>query len=152
MAIEETPRQKKAEELFRSGFNCSQAVAGVFCEDLGADFDTVMKLSEGFGGGMARMRLTCGAVSGMAMVTGLLMSRGAGEGNTRGIVYEAVHELADRFKEKNGSVICAELLGLDKNGQYDPVPEARTEAYYKKRPCIGCIKDCVDLLDKKYFA
>ncbi len=152
MATEETERQKKAETLFRSGFNCSQSVVGVFCSELGTDFDTVMKLSEGFGGGMARMRLTCGAVSGMAMVVGLLRSRGAGEGNTRGIVYEAVHSLADKFREKNGSVICAELLGLDKNRKYDPVPEARTEAYYKKRPCIGCIKDCVGLLEKEYFS
>lgn len=140
-------RREKAEILFRSGYNCSQAVLGVFCEDLGLDFDTAMKISEGFGGGMGRLRLTCGAVSGMAMTVGMMLSRGAGEGNPRAAVYAKVQELAEKFREKNGSVICAELLGLDKKKQ-EPVPEARTEQYYKKRPCIGCVGDCVDLVEQ----
>lgn len=146
-----TPRQQQAEELFRSGCNCSQAVIGVFCDKLGLDFDTVMKLSEGFGGGMGRMRLTCGAVSGMAMAVGALLSRGAGEGNTRAEVYSKVQELTNIFKEKNGSVICADLLGLNDNDKQDPKPEARTEQYYKKRPCIRCVTDCVKIIEDNLF-
>ncbi len=142
-----TPCQQKAEELFRSGYNCSQSVIGVFCDRLGLDFDTVMKLSEGFGGGMGRMRLTCGAVSGMTMAAGALLSRGAGEGNTRAAVYAKVQELTGIFKEKNGSVICAELLGLKGKEKQEPVPETRTEQYYKKRPCIRCITDCVKIIE-----
>ena len=67
-------RVEKAEELFKSGYNCSQSVIGAFCDDLGLDFNTTMKLSEGFGGGIGRMRLTCGAVSGMVMVTGMMIT------------------------------------------------------------------------------
>lgn len=141
-------REDKAEELFRSGFNCSQSVVGVFCDDFGVDFDTAMRLTECFGGGFGRQRLVCGAVSAMGVVSGMALSRGAGEGNTRAVVYAKVQELSEKFRESNGSIICAELLGLDKKAKSDPTPEARTESYYKKRPCIGCIRQCVRLTEE----
>lgn len=143
-------RAEKAAELFKSGYNCSQAVIGAFCEDLQLDFDTAMKISEGFGGGMGRMRLTCGAVSGMVMVVGMLKSRGSGDGDSRGVVYDAVHTLCDEFANMNGSIICGDLLGLNDKKTYNPTPEKRTEEYYKKRPCVECVTDCVKLLEK-YF-
>lgn len=142
-------RKTKAEELFKAGFNCSQSVIGAFCEDFGLDFGTAMKLSEGFGGGMGRMRLTCGAVSGMVMVVGIMKSDG-GKSDTRAEVYETVHTLCDEFTAKNGSLICADLLGLNKKNEYNSAPEARTEEYYKKRPCVECVKDCVELLEKHF--
>lgn len=140
-------RITKAEELFRDGYNCSQSVVGAFCEDIGLDFDTAMKLSEGFGGGMGRMRLTCGAVSGMTMVVGMLLSKGSG-GDSRKEVYETVHSLADRFTKENGSLICADLLGLNKQSEYNANPEERTQGYYKKRPCVECVKFCAKLCDE----
>ncbi len=144
-------REDRAEELFRSGFNCAQSVVGVFCEELGIDTDTAMKLTECFGGGFSRLRLVCGAVSGMGIVAGMALSRGAGEGNTRAAVYGKTQELAERFRANNGSIICAELLGIDKDkdgGMYASGPEKRTEAYYKKRPCIQCIRECVRLAEE----
>ena len=48
-------KSEKAKELFTKGYNCSQAVLGAFAEDLGMDFETAMKLSSSFGGGMGRM-------------------------------------------------------------------------------------------------
>lgn len=137
-------RITKAENLFKDGYNCSQSVIGAFCDDLGLDLDTAMKLSEGFGGGMGRMRLTCGAVSGMTMVVGMLLSEGS-SGDSRKEVYEAVHSLADEFVKENGSLICAELLGLNEQNEYSANPEARTAAYYKKRPCVECVKYCAKL-------
>lgn len=144
-------REEKGEELFRSGYNCSQAVIGAFCDDLGLDFDTAMKLSEGFGGGFARMRFTCGAVSAMAMVVGMLLSRGSGDGNTREAVYGKTKELADKFGEKNGSIICGDLLGLNKEKLYSPVPEARTDEYYKKRPCVEYVKCSIRIIEEEFF-
>ena len=64
-------KSEKAKELFKSGCNCSQAVLGVFCEELGMDLDTAMKISASFGGGMGRMGEVCGTVSGMFMALGL---------------------------------------------------------------------------------
>lgn len=143
-----TERQRKAEELFKNGYNCSQAVIGAVCEDLGLDFDTAVKVSEGFGGGFGRMRLVCGAVSGMTMAAGLMLSKGSADEDTRAEVYERVHMLADEFKDMNGSIICADLLGLNENKEYNPSPEARTEKYYQKRPCVRCVTDCVGILEK----
>lgn len=145
-------RCEKGEALFRSGYNCTQSVLGAFCDDLGIDFDTAMKISEGFGGGFARMRLTCGTVSAMAMIVGLMLSRGAGEGNTRSVVYGKTKEMADEFKKKNGSIICGELLGLGKKNQYCPVPEKRSEEYYKKRPCIEYIKCSISMIEQEFFS
>ena len=140
-------RVQKAEELFKSGYNCSQSVIGAVCDDLGLDFDTAMKLSEGFGGGMGRMRLTCGAVSGMVMAVGMVMSRGNADGDTRPEVYAKVHELADKFSAENGTIICSQLLGLDNANEYSPAPEARTEKFYKKRPCVELVKQCVKIIE-----
>lgn len=141
-------RRERAEELFKSGYNCAQAVIGAFCDDLGLDFDTTMKLSEGFGGGIGRMRLTCGAVSGMVMVAGMMLSRGEKDGDTRMEVYGKVQELAEKFKEMNGSIVCAELLG--ENTNTNPKPDARTDAYYKKRPCVELVKDAVKIVEEEF--
>ncbi|MBQ3125188.1 MAG: C_GCAxxG_C_C family protein [Clostridia bacterium] len=143
-------RVEKAEELFKSGYNCSQSVIGAFCDDLGLDFDTTMKLSEGFGGGIGRMRLTCGAVSGMVMVTGMMLSRGEKDGDARAKVYSKVQELAAKFKEMNGSTVCADLLGLNKSGETNPNPEARTAEYYQKRPCVDLVKDAVRIIEEEF--
>lgn len=142
-------KAEKAVELFKEGYNCSQSVVGAFCEDFGIDFDTAMKMSEPFGGGMGRMRLTCGAVSGMFMLVGMKYSKAqGGDLETRKLVYETVQEMAEEFKNKNGTITCAELLGADipKNGGAVPTP--RTETFYKKRPCIGCIADCAEIAEK----
>ena len=60
-----------AVQLFKEGYNCSQAVLGAYCTELGLDFETAVKLSSSFGGGMGRLREVCGAVSSMFMIAGL---------------------------------------------------------------------------------
>ena len=94
-------KSEKAKELFKQGYNCSQSVLGVFCEELGMDFDTAVKISSSFGGGMGRMREVCGTVSGMFMAAGLAFCT---KENNKAKQYEIVQELARRFKEKNGSI------------------------------------------------
>ena len=129
-------KTEKAKELFKSGYNCSQSVIGVFCEELGLDFETAMKISSSFGGGMGRMREVCGAVSGMFMVLGLAYSSADGSTENKTQQYKRVQELAQKFKEKNGSIICRELLaGVETSTS--PTPSERSETYYKKRPCIA---------------
>lgn len=136
-------RVEKAKELFKSGYNCSQAVLGVFCEELGLDFETAMKLASSFGGGMGRMREVCGTVSGMFMAAGLAYSTS----DNKAQQYKIVQELARRFKEKNGSIICKELLaGVETSTS--PIPSERTETYYKKRPCVDLVGDSVEILEQ----
>ena len=140
-------RVEKAKALFKSGYNCSQAVLGVFCEELGLDFDTAMKISCSFGGRMGRMREVCGTVSGMFMAVGLAMASAGDSPTEKGEHYKRVQELARRFKEKNGSIICRELLqGVETSSS--PVPSERTETYYKKRPCVDLVGDAVEILEE----
>lgn len=142
-------RVRKAADLFIAGYNCSQSVAGAFCDAFGADFDTIMKTAEPLGGGLGRMRLTCGAVSGMSCLAGLKYSKAkAGDVETKTLIYETVRKMADEFKEKNGSLICSELLGsaLPKDG--GARAETRTDEFYKKRPCLRLVEDCARIAEK----
>ncbi len=140
-------KAEKAKELFKSGYNCSQAVLGVFCEELGLDFDTAMKISSSFGGGMGRMREVCGTVSGMFMAAGLAYSSSDSSAQNKTEQYKIVQELAKRFKDRNGSIICRELLQGIENST-TPTPSERTETYYKKRPCIELVGDSVEILEQ----
>ncbi|MBQ2645588.1 C_GCAxxG_C_C family protein [bacterium] len=137
---------EKAKELFKSGYNCSQSVLGVFCEQYGLDFETAMKISSSFGGGMGRMREVCGTVSGMFMAAGLAFSNGNNSASDKGDLYKKIQELAKKFKEKNGSIICRELLaGVESSSS--PIPSDRTEQYYKKRPCVELVGDAVEIFE-----
>ena len=142
-------RADKAKELFTEGYNCSQSVLGAFADLFDMDFDLAMKVSEGLGGGMGRMRLTCGAVSSMSLIAGLKLGCADPKDlNNKTLVYAKVQEMANTFREKNGSIICGELLGLTPAVNQSPVPEKRTSEYYKKRPCAECVKDCALIIEE----
>lgn len=136
-----------AKKYFESGYNCSQSVLLAFCDELGFDKETALKLSLPFGGGMGRLREVCGTVSGMFMVLGL--AKGNSDSSDRANktdIYKDVQALAEKFKDENGSIICRELLGLDIKGKDNPTPEERTEKYYKKRPCSELCRYAADLV------
>ncbi|MCC8160822.1 MAG: C-GCAxxG-C-C family protein [Oscillospiraceae bacterium] len=142
-------RVQKAVELFKEGCNCSQAVVCAYSDLFGMDNNSAMRASEGFGGGMGRMRLTCGAVSGMCMLAGLKYGKGIPKDlETRTKVYDTVQKMAKEFEEKNGSVICGDLLGINKPKDTGAVPTERNGEFYKKRPCVGCVEDCARLVEK----
>lgn len=131
-----------AEQLFRNGYNCSQAVAAAFCSEMNMTEKDAAKLSIGFGGGTGRLREVCGTVSAMAFVISAIYGE---EG--RESVYTKIQAAANEFRKRNGSVVCRELLGLNKNIPSGPVPDARTEEYYKKRPCPALVHMAADILD-----
>ena len=129
-------RIEKAVALFKEGYNCSQSVVAAFADMYGFTPEQALKVSASFGGGIGRMRQTCGAACGLFMLAGL--ETGCTEGKDREgkeANYKTVQELAEEFRKRNGSLICAELLGLAKTAPTPPSPEARTNEYYKKRPC-----------------
>lgn len=140
-------RGDMAYELFMKGYNCSQAVAGAFADVLGLDFETVVKLCSGFGGGMGRMREVCGTFSGIVMVVSMLYGYSdPADNSTKTELYGRIQKLAEQFKKDNGSIICKELLGLSKpEGTH--VPDQRTSEYYKKRPCPELCRYAADLLE-----
>lgn len=138
-----------AKQYFLQGYNCSQSVLLAFCDDLGFDEQTALMLASPFGGGMGRLREVCGTLSGAYMVLGL--KRGYSEpkdAQDKTRLYKEVQELAAKFKEDNGSIICRELLDLRIKGKDTPTPSERTEQYYKARPCPELCKYSADLLDE----
>lgn len=138
-----------AKQYFLQGYNCSQSVLLAFCDDLGIDEQTATLIASPFGGGMGRLREVCGTMSGAFMVLGL--KRGYSKPkDTQGKakLYSEVQELAAKFKEDNGSIICRELLGLRIKGKDTPEPSERTKEYYKARPCSELCRYAADTLDE----
>lgn len=131
-----------AYQLFKEGLNCAQAVAAAFSDEMELDKELVIRLATGFGAGMGRMREVCGAVSGMTFVISSLYHE------DKGSIYKRVQDVAQKFKEENGSIVCRELLGLNINGADSPTPAPRTEEYYKKRPCAEIVKNAADILEE----
>lgn len=139
---------ERAYELFKEGYNCSQAVFGAFAEELGVDFDTAVMLASGFGGGIGRMREVCGTFTGLTMAASMIYGyNDPKDTETKTELYEKIRALADKFREENGSIICRELLGLQQ-AEKSAVPEARTSEYYKKRPCAELCRYAAELLEQ----
>ncbi len=160
-----------AESYFRKGYNCSQSVFVPFAHRYGIDEKTALKISASFGGGMGRMREVCGCMSAMALVAGF-ESGCTTDYNPKGKEknYEMVQHLAQEFKKiSGGSIVCRELLGLDKKtketnekikqekhatldpsgNMTSPIPSERTQEYYKKRPCIQLIRAACEILESQ---
>lgn len=138
----------QAAELFLGGSNCAQAVLLAFSDVTGLDRQTAARLSSSFGGGMGRMREVCGAVSGMLMVAGLLWGYddpGVKDCNKKAH-YALVQQLAARFREEAGSIVCREIL---KNPPSDPNPSPRTAEYYRTRPCTRMVMLAARILDEQ---
>lgn len=138
---------EQAAALFCNGCNCAQAVFAAFCDVTGMERENALRLSSSFGAGMGRMRETCGAVTGMFMVLGMVYGfDDKCENAEKGAHYARVQALAAAFREKHGTIKCSELMaGLNKDTS--PMPELRTPEYYKVRPCVRFVITAAELLD-----
>ena len=140
-------RKERAMQNFLEGYNCTQSIILAFEDLITIDIDTALKIASPYGGGMGRLREVCGSVSGMFMVLGYIKGYDDPkdyEGKKQ--LYEHVQELARRFEEQNGSIVCRDLLGLSVKKE-SAQPSLRTEEYYKKRPCkeiIGCAAEILE--------
>lgn len=140
---------EEAKNNFLAGMNCAQAVLCAFADRCGLDRETALKLASGFGGGIARQREVCGAVTGMCMAADLI--RGPGEGLDKAAKdehYAFIRGLCDAFRDETGSIVCRELLGLAPKQSDSPVSEARTAAYYQKRPCAELVAIAAKILSE----
>ena len=144
-------RVKRAVEYFMSGYGCGQSVVAAFADLYGMDEKTALCIGNGFGGGVGKLRMMCGAVSGMVILAGLESGKCSDGGIVSGgrtadgiragkaDCYRMVQDLLAAFKEANGSIICAELLGI-KPKEGDHTPSERNAAYYKSRPCAAKVE------------
>ena len=143
-------RSEEAKNNFLAGMNCAQSVLCAFADRCGLDRETAMRLASGFGGGIARQREVCGAITGMCMAADLI--RGPGEGSDKAAKdehYAFIRGLCDAFRDETGSIICRELLGLAPKQSDSPVSEARTAAYYQKRPCAELVALAAKILSDR---
>jgi len=140
-------RVEQAVACFQEGFSCSQAVLVAFAPQFGMDRDLALKVSGAFGAGMGRMGDTCGAVTGAFMVIGLLHGRTKAEDQeTKEKAYALVAELADQFRQRNGSLACRELLGCDLG-----TPEGRQVAHdlgLSATRCVKFVRDAAEIVER----
>lgn len=142
-------RAEKAKEYFLQGYACSQAVALVFADVAGVDESIISKMMLSFGGGMGRLRLTCGAVSGMAAIIGLIFAEAENSPENKKKTYSIVQELCGKFKEEFGSLVCGELLsGMKVPVQVGGEAEMRTPEYYRKRSCADMVYYAAKILEE----
>ena len=136
-------RVARAVDNFMQGYGCCQSVVAAFADLYGLDETMAKRIAAGFGGGVGRMRMMCGAVSGIVILVGL--DCGQTEGSDRegkSACYKVVQELLEKSKQENGSIICAEILGIQghEKASSSYVASARTAEYYKKRPCTAKVE------------
>lgn len=100
-----TSRIDEAVECFGCGFSCSQAVFSTYAETMGLDTTTALKISGPFGGGMAAMRETCGAVTGAFRVLGLKYGKTkADDDAAKQKSYAVVREFVEKFNARDRSL------------------------------------------------
>lgn len=163
--------------LFKQGYNCSQSVAMTFADLYGISQSLMSRIAASMGGGIGRMRETCGSALAIFMLAGLevtdiddlpstepypITESPYPDINLKQKDYEVVQRLAADFRSQAGSIVCKELLGLLKqraDGSLPEIeivarPEARTDEYYRKRPCIRMVETGIRIymryLQEKY--
>lgn len=143
----ECPRIDNAVACFKSGFSCSQAIFSTYAEQLGLDKQTALKISGTFGGGMAAMGDTCGAVTGAFMVIGLKCGKSKpDDDDAKQKSYSLCRNFVEKFKARHGSIVCRELAGCDIS-----TPEGKLkfeENRLGSTLCPTLVRDAAEILEE----
>jgi len=135
-----------AVSYFNNGFNCSQSVLISHCEEFGMDKENALKISCGFGGGMAHTDEVCGAVTGALMLIGLKYGKYKAEDNAaKEKTYELVKKFTEQFKLKYGSVKCTDLINYDLS-KNEELEKARAAGVFKS-VCPALVKESVEIVE-----
>ena len=146
--LETMEKSELAREYFFKGYNCAQSVAAAFADILPIAREHLLAASRPLGGGIGRLREMCGTVAAAAMCLGMLFPD-----ISKNDIYALVQEHAYKFREKNKTFLCGELLnnaGLP--AETEPVAEPRTPEYYEKRPCPQLVYDAAAILEEMLIA
>ncbi len=137
-----------AADLFQSGYNCAQSVFAAYADLFGMDRQTALKMSSAMGGGVGRMREICGAVSAMAMLAGLKEGNDDPENEeAKARIYALVRRMSGQFREKEGTIICRDLLGIE-GMEESARPSVRTAEFYATRPCARLIAEAAEIIEE----
>jgi len=141
-------REKKesAANYFENNFNCAQAVFTTFAVEDGIPEEMALKIATQFGGG-CRKGEVCGAVSGALMVLGLKYGHcHRNEPEEKARAYGIGEEFMNRFVEKNGTVVCRELLGYDLTKPEDK--EKIRELGLFQNMCPKMVQSATEIVEK----
>ena len=137
-------RVVSAEEMFKKGYMCSQAVFASFSEMLGLEKEMALKIGSGFGGGIARKQEVCGAVSGAVMIIGLKYGKvQPGDNISHEKTYSVIDNFCRKFIERNKSINCYEILGCD-------LPTAKESGLFST-VCLKCVRDSAEIIEDLLF-
>ncbi|HNW99671.1 MAG TPA: C-GCAxxG-C-C family protein [Bacteroidales bacterium] len=137
----------KAIKYFNADYNCAQSVLITYCENFGINKDIAASLSSGFGGGIARMQETCGAIIGGIMALGIAFNKpGEDIAENKEKVYAIVNHLVKNFKEKYNTIKCSELLNCNLNTEEGK--KFYKENHLQEKICGNCIKEVINILDE----
>jgi C_GCAxxG_C_C family probable redox protein len=143
-------RSRRAVSCFKDGFSCSQALLSTYGDQFGLNQELALKVSGAFGGGMGRMGETCGAVTGALMVIGLKYGKTrADDEQTKEKAYALVKKFVKKFKTRNGSIVCRQLLGCDIS-----TPKGKQLAEEKRLFATRCpkyVQDAADIIEEILF-
>ena len=135
-----------AKSLFKQGFNCSQALFGAYSIKLGLKQETAFKIASAFGGGIGRMGETCGAVTGAFMIIGLKYGMtDAKNKKSKMKTYEVVEKFINKFKSRNNSITCRELLGFDMSSFKTLSPDLSKIVMER---CPKLLRDSAEIIDE----
>ena len=136
-----------AAKMFLEGYNCAQSVAATCGAARGLDRATAIKAAQAFGGGMGRTGNVCGAVTGALMVIGFVCSaKDAKDVAAKPRSAAMAREVLDRFKARNGSMACRDLLGCDISTE-----EGHRKAFEQglfKTVCTKAVEDAAQVLEQ----
>ncbi len=131
----------RAQAFFDEGYACSQAILMTFSPQFGLDQKTAKRISSAFGGGMGRLRETCGALTGSFMVIGLAFGNESPEDmETKFCAYRKVRELYWKIEAIHGTPKCGELL------RKNVTPEQIEKRKHHKIICRTVVGDTAGLL------
>jgi C_GCAxxG_C_C family probable redox protein len=138
---------QSAVQSFREGFSCSQAVVAAFSGSFGLERTIALKISQALGGGLARMGLTCGAVTGALLVIGLKHGRTRPDDDAaKEKTYALAHKLVTQFKARHGTIVCRELIGADLS-----TPKGHDEAHARgvfETICPNLVGSAAEILEQ----
>ena len=143
MEINMKSKVEKVMECFNDGFDCSQAILSTYCEELGMDRETALKISCGLAVGMARLGSTCGAVSGAYLVLSLKYGKfQKGDSEAKEKTFQLIQDFDRQFVLKHGSTNCRELVGVDMRYGDKTLARERVLAI-----CPGLVKSAAEILE-----
>ena len=131
-----------AQQRFEQGFSCSQSVFSAYASRLGIEDETALKLASPFGGGVAHQGNVCGALTGALLALGL--AHGHATIDKKDEIYPLAEEFLRRFRERNGTILCRELIGYDISTP-GGLQAARDQKVFKTI-CPGLVRDAAELV------